>query len=871
MQKKYPNSILFAGSFVLAILSHAVFLFQWSQNHFMIGINDGLAQMMPFKHLLYEQYTNGEFFYSFSFGLGAGTYSGLSYYFSTSLIFWLTALIVFILETLGLIGTPDVLFWAHAAVFISIVRLTFVLYITSRVFMYMKIPRVYAFIGACLYGISGMFFRHTAYWEFFADAFLWLPLLILGIEKIFREAKPGWFIAAVAISLINNFYFSYINLLLAGIYILVRLFISLAPEETGKKKAIGLFLLSGILGFGISTVSFIPSVYAYLNNHRPPFSQDIPWVLVNDNILFTSRFIIVPALFIVLLFCAVLYQNVLFRFFAVLGLIALALHHSPLAASAFNGFSAPQYRWEYFLSFAAGGLIAVGLANLHKVKTRYFSVAAILTVGCYLFWASHDETLKFDEWIPILMAASLPVTLVLGFCFVQFKKNGFKLALIGFLFVWMLTFVNLYQIEKLLDDGGLSQVSEELITGTEYDDPEVRKLIESIQQQDKGPTYRIDWMEGVRNNTPLVQNFRGTSAYSSILNKNLLFFYLYDLEIDMGRESVSRYATLGNRANLHSMIQGKYIILPKDDPNVPFGFSEAMASENFIVYENENLLPFARSASTVFLEKQLEDAPALAREHAMLKGIVLDEGQSSEPLPEVEAQTEEFAIKEAGARYVDGTLMVEEKVGGIDLVRNGDSFTEGDLYVSFHLENHAPTKGFDLTVNSYETSRKSNRSVYKTYVDDITIRIPADDTISIRMPKGTYDLTELQVYEEPYDVLLNETGKPSGLSDLEIGGHEAAFTYSNSENDPYLSVSIPYERGWSATVNGKKTAVLKANYAFIGVPLENGQNTVHLTYHPPFFYPTLLVSLLSLTLACWYVFKRKKPHEIAGKQKPVIS
>ena len=109
MQKKYPNLLLFISSFILAILSHAVFLQQWTQNQFMIGINDGLAQMMPFKHLLYDQYTNGEFFYSFSFGLGSGIFSGLSYYFSTSTVFWLTAFIVFILEKTSLIHPPDVL------------------------------------------------------------------------------------------------------------------------------------------------------------------------------------------------------------------------------------------------------------------------------------------------------------------------------------------------------------------------------------------------------------------------------------------------------------------------------------------------------------------------------------------------------------------------------------------------------------------------------------------------------------------------------------------------------------------------------------------------------------------------------------------
>src|SRR5690606_1662186 len=123
--------------------------------------------------------------------------SELSYYFSTSIVFLISVLGVFLLEIFGAVQAADVLFWANAAVFVSIFRLSVVLFITALLFMYMGISKIPALLGASIYGISGMYFRHTVYWEFFADAFLWLPLLIFGIEKIFREQKPGWFLVAV--------------------------------------------------------------------------------------------------------------------------------------------------------------------------------------------------------------------------------------------------------------------------------------------------------------------------------------------------------------------------------------------------------------------------------------------------------------------------------------------------------------------------------------------------------------------------------------------------------------------------------------------------------------------------------------------------
>lgn len=858
MKGKLPNLRFYLICLGLAFLAHGVFLYQWIRDHYMIGINDGGSQMLPFKHLLYNQYTNGEFFYSFDFGLGAGTFSELSYYFSTSLVFLVTVGIVFLLESLNVIGSPDVLFWANAAVWINILRLSLVLFVTARLFMYMKISRFPALLGASVYGISGMYFRHATYWEFFADAFLWLPILIFGIEKVFREQKPGWFLFAVSISLIDNFYFSYINFLLAGLYILARLAIRQGPKEIGWLKSVITFLITGIIGFGISAVSFVPAVYAFLNNHRPDFEQEIPWIDLTDNILFTSRFIVLPAIFVLFLFSFSLYRHKTFRLFAVLGIAATLLHFSPVIASVFNGFSAPQYRWEYFLSLVAGGTVAAGFQQLHTLTRRQFAAAGMLTAALYAFAIWMDQTFDWTARSTGLVLLSLLITCLLVGLVIQFKHEGAKALLAGFLIVSLLGFANVYQVEKILEDGQIEHVNKELLTSPGYDTAEVRSLIEKIHEREDGVSYRIDWMEGVRNNTPIVQDFRGLSAYSSILNKNLLYFYLYDLQIDMARESVSRYATLGNRANLHSLLQGKYSIKEKGDSNVPFGFTEILSSENYTVYENQNPLPFARASSVVYQEQQLDDQPAIVREHAMLAGVVLDDGKNSQAVPDAKEQSGAFDVQEAGAIFRGGTLEVAADVGGIDLVRSDSSFTEGDLYVSFHLEHISPNKGFPLSVNGYETSRKANTSIYRTYVDDITVRIPAEDTIKIRMPEGKYLLSDLQIFEEPYSVLQEQSHKNSGLKSLKVDGSTVELAYDNSAGENYLAVNIPYERGWEASVNGRDTKVLKANYAFVAVPLAEGMNSITFTYRPPFFRISLTVSLISLAISTFYLFRNRR-------------
>ncbi|WP_422124170.1 YfhO family protein [Planococcus sp. X10-3] len=858
MLKKHPYWWLLAVSFTLAILAHGVFLYQWTQGQYMTGINDGLSQMMPFKHLLYEQYTNGEFFYSFDFGLGAGTFSELAYYFSTSIVFLVTIPFVWLLETTGLIDVPDVLFWANAAVFISVIRMSLVLFITARVFIYMKLPYWPSLFGASVYAISGMFLRHTVYWEFFADAFLWFPLLVLGIEKILREQKPGWFLLAVSISFFDNFYFAYINFLLAGIYLLFRLFIPLTDAEGERKKKLLTFLTAGIVGFGVGAVGFIPAVYAYLNNHRPPFQQDIPIFEPIDNILFSSRYIILPALFVLFLFTFRFYRNKTFRLFALIGIASVLMHLSPLVSSAFNGFSAPQYRWEYFISFAAGGAIASGLGMLAKIPRRSLLIAAALTVSFYTISALLDPAFEFD-WIESgIVIGGLLATLAAVWAAVHFRE-AIGIKIVGsVLLAWLIVFANFYQSEKILEMGSVWEVNKELITGEDYDDPEIRSLLEQIHALENDEMYRIEWMQGVRNNTPIVQDFQGLSSYSSILNENLLYFYLYDLEIDMQRESVSRYATLGNRANLFSLVRGKYIIRPAEDTNIPYGFNEILVSENYRVYENENLLPFARGATDVYQEDKLTMHPPLVREHAMLNGIVLDTEEEGSPIQVTGDITSKFTIEEENASYEDGVLEVSAETGGIDLVWEDPTDGPGDLYVSFNLVNTAADAGFNLSVNDYVTSRKSNESVYKTYVDDLTLRIPSQDRVRIRLPEGRYFLTELQLFEENYEPLNREAAESSGVKDLKIDGSKVEILYDNSAGDEYLSAVIPYEIGWNATVNGTKTEVLKANYAFVGVPLEEGENRIVFTYRPPYFMPSLIISIVAVFIGVFWIFRRKR-------------
>jgi hypothetical protein len=73
-----------------------------------------------------------------------------------------------------------------------------------------------------------------------------------------------------------------------------------------------------------------------------------------------------------------------------------------------------------------------------------------------------------------------------------------------------------------------------------------------------------------------------------------------------------------------------------------------------------------------------------------------------------------------------------------------------------------------------------------------------------------------------------------------------------------LYIADAFDDGWSATVNGKKSKILTANYGFRAIVVPAGEVRVKLSYLPSGFIPGLIVSLLSLGIALGLFFWRPR-------------
>ncbi len=73
------------------------------------------------------------------------------------------------------------------------------------------------------------------------------------------------------------------------------------------------------------------------------------------------------------------------------------------------------------------------------------------------------------------------------------------------------------------------------------------------------------------------------------------------------------------------------------------------------------------------------------------------------------------------------------------------------------------------------------------------------------------------------------------------------------EKDTLVFFSVPFDEGWSATVNGEEVPIEKVNVGFMAVPVSKGSSEIIFTYKTPLLYEGMVVSGGALALFVIYI------------------
>lgn len=124
-------------------------------------------------------------------------------------------------------------------------------------------PRL-AVVAGVLYAFSG-FSIYNIFFNHFHEALIWFPLLLLGMERYMQDGKKGLFAFAVLMTALNNYYFFIGQAIFLMIYWVLR---AMSGEwERCGKRFFGLWL-EALLGTIGAAVLLLPSFYSVIQNGR---------------------------------------------------------------------------------------------------------------------------------------------------------------------------------------------------------------------------------------------------------------------------------------------------------------------------------------------------------------------------------------------------------------------------------------------------------------------------------------------------------------------------------------------------------------------------------------------------------------------------
>lgn len=810
------------------------------------SVGDGLKQMIPFQMYLIQHAKQFTMFYDIGFGLGGDYFSNLSYYYSTSPFAWISICFVLIYQ---FFAGSDQLFNIVVAnqIVIAIFKCTCILVVTYFLFLKYNINKSYAFIGSMLYACSTVYYYFTFTWSFFSDVMFYLPLALLGIERLFTQKKITVLILAIAITITSNFYFTYYEFIILACYAIYRMIFNYKDDLLSIKQKFFYLIVCIFIGFLIGNFGFVQGVMSYIDNDRSLINNHIDSVIPfkkQYNMLYGGFYITISFLSVVALFLKPLYTKYYFKLFATFTILSLIGSLSPYMDSFFNGFSMPERRWVYALALITAGLTVMLIQHIHMVTVKQFIMASILPILFIAISAIWQQS--FYSWVIFI-----PILFILLLFKIKYPIKHLNIAICCVLIAYQFTLIQNYQ-DKVLKKytPNINTVKKSNIYSQK-----LASEIENLKENQVDDLRRIDMLRPISINSPMYYHFNGTKLYSSIYSAEILEFYEKDLLISMPRNSNSYYASLSERANLNSLFNVDYTIKSKDDLHYP-ALSKRIDSfkdqgEYFHVYENTEKLPSARVVKNTYHNTQLNSP--IEKEHAMLNGVITNDQKSNQQVKPAKDILKSAHISYNDASYNGKQLTVTKNGGGltIDLPNN-----TADKYQTLYLMMDAKIiKPKD--VNYYISTNENKIFRYRLNYPYIrphhttTANIKSANTVHVKLKKGSYRFNLKHIYGEDYQPLKNAV-KSAQSQNIKFHNKRTHYEIDLNKNPSgNLVLPIIYKKGLKASIDGKEVDINKVNYIMSSIKVDKHDKKVTITYESPFFKISILGMIIGLVLLIW--------------------
>lgn len=392
---------------------------------------------------------------------------------------------------------------------------------------------------------------------------VWLPLLFLGIDKVFDNKQKGadLFAVIIFIQALNGFNYLYIEIIFCAVYFIVR-YITSNRYSIKRFLSVGLQIIwRYLLGIAMAGFMFLPALAGYFNSSRTDRNMLTTEGLLSYPLESYKEFIsylFIPRgwseglglpVLIFVCFVIALGRKALDKSFKLLLVISFIAYFIPVTGIVMNGFSYNIDRWSYVIYFFDAIFTAQVLQEkilLNKVRATACCILIMSTIFMQYIYSNRNGATVFRLGIYVFLVA-----LILIFYITEKNISHTKILL-------LYAIVNVC-INGLFINGPVALGGDGYSGGFLRNKDIYLQIEKSIANgmQDEEDFYRIDAFDSSLG-ASMVLNYKGTVQYFSITNNNIYQFFK-EMSISPGIRSVSHILKgIDGRSVLESILLIRY-------------------------------------------------------------------------------------------------------------------------------------------------------------------------------------------------------------------------------------------------------------------------------------------------------------------------
>lgn len=767
---------------------------------------------------------------------------------------------------------------------------------------YHKNPKQATFLGTLIYIFAGWTIYASMKHPYFSNPMIYLPMILMGIDKIYKKEKPFFFIWSTALAAVSNFYFFYMICIFMFLYAAFRYFVIFAERSVSDVlkwfvKFLGYYTVAVLLAAVILLPVLIPlfgTDRMQVENYVPLFYDRLYYekylgCLIGENMIQwgVAGYSAVALAGVFVLFSRRKKYTALKYGFLLLNLFLLI----PFAGHVLNGFSYVSNRWIWAYGMLIAYIFVKAYPELFHLtiveKRRIFLMLLIYCVA-----ALFSEAARTQRNMTAVILLVLSVFTVVSYGNI-FRRGQYLCAMLaGILVVSILMNVSYqysYEKDYLSEFTDRGEVYEKLESGADL----------AVLDTGDSSVYRYDQYGSLPyDNTAMQMGTNSAAYYFSVANGHISSFFS---EVYLNTPWEQHYDNLDGRTILDRLASVKYFVIRSDGPGyLPYGYTREKGnarkgSREYHAYECENFLPLGYTYDLYIPREKYEKLTAVEKQQALLQGVVLEESSLSEARPEFSDQKIDYEIvPEEGCRQEDGKIIVTREDARMKLVFKGLENSETYLVAEgLDFEALSPREMIDEADWENLSLYEQNKILYEDsqwrYWKDsqeasikVTGQFPEKEikiftdkynaysgrhdflcntgyweeqrrsiTLTFEKP-GVYSYDDLQVVCQPVNQVDGYTEKlgEETLTDINMDVNEITGKITVSRPKA-LVLTIPYSEGFRAYVDGTETEIQRANTMYMALELTPGSHDIRLTYRTPYLYPGICLTVLG---AVWYIF-----------------